>query len=60
MLDDAMPRVTEGAKQRHAHLKGRFEDAMRARDAVVEGVVAAANQARADILVMPGMAAWGS
>ncbi len=58
-LDGAMPRVTEGMKQRHSDLKGAFDDELGARDAVIEGVVTDANQANDDILVVPGMAAAG-
>ncbi|MBL37276.1 MAG: hypothetical protein CMP07_02585 [Xanthomonadales bacterium] len=54
-LDGALPRVTEGMKKRHADLEGRFEDAMNARDAVMEGSVAAANRTDDDILVVPEM-----
>jgi photosystem II stability/assembly factor-like uncharacterized protein len=54
-LDDAMPRVTEGMKQRHADLKGRFEDAMGARDEVLEGVVKDANGQEGELLVVPTM-----
>ena len=35
-LDNSLPRVTEGMRQRHADLNGRFEDAMEARDKVLE------------------------
>ena len=59
-LGGAMPRVTEGMKKRHAVLKGAFDDAMAARDAVVEGAVAGANQASDDMLVVPGMTASDS
>ena len=52
-LDDAMPRVTEGMKQRHADLKGRFEDAMGARDEVIAGPVAEANAGGEASLVLP-------
>ncbi|MFO7763586.1 MAG: hypothetical protein R6V61_07635 [Wenzhouxiangellaceae bacterium] len=55
-LDDALPRVTEGMKQRHADLKGRFEDAMGARDALIDGVVSRANGASRNALVVPAMA----
>jgi len=55
-LDDALPRVTEGMKQRHADLKGRFDDAMSARDTVLEGPVAEANQMNEDALVAPNIA----
>jgi len=55
-LDGALPRVTEGMKQRHADLKGRFDDAMSARDTVLEGPVAEANQMNEDALVAPNIA----
>ena len=55
-LDGALPRVTEGMKQRHADLKGRFVDAMSARDTVLEGPVAEANQMNEDALVAPNIA----
>jgi len=51
--------VTEGAKQRHADLQGRFGDAMEARDALLEGVVAEANRANDEILVVPEMGPAG-
>lgn len=54
-LDDALPRVTEGIKQRHADLKGRFEDAMSARDAIVEGAVSDANSSASAVLIIPEM-----
>jgi len=56
-LDGALPRVTEGMKERHADLKGRFEDAMGARDAVIAGAVAEANQMNVDMLAVPAMSA---
>jgi hypothetical protein len=56
-LDGALPRVTEGMKQRYADLKGRFEDAMGARDEVVEGVVSEANGLVAKLLAVPRMRA---
>jgi len=56
-LDGAMPRVTEGMKQRHADLKGRFEDAMAACDNVLDGPIAEANQIGEDMLVAPNMTA---
>ncbi|MDT8449154.1 MAG: hypothetical protein RQ847_03175 [Wenzhouxiangellaceae bacterium] len=54
-LNAAMPRVTEGMKQRHADISGKFGDAMAARDAVLEGAVTEANRANDDILVVPKM-----
>ena len=51
-LDGAMPRVTEGMKQRHADLKGRFEDAIGARDAILDGAVADANGQESSVLVV--------
>jgi len=59
-LDGAMPRVTEGMKQRHADLEGRFDDAMSARDTVLEGPVAEANQMNEDALVAPNIASTGT
>ncbi len=54
-LDGAMPRVTEGMKQRHGDLEGRFRDAMQARDAILDGAVSDAN-ARAEVtLAVPAM-----
>jgi len=54
-LDGAMPRVTEGMKQRHADLKGAFDDAMAARDAIFDGAVADANRKESSVLVVPRM-----
>jgi hypothetical protein len=59
-LDGALPRVTEGMKQRHADLKGRFEDAMGARDEVVEGVIREANGQGERMLALPKMAPLGA
>jgi len=55
-LDGALPRVTEGMKQRHADLKARFDDAVSARDTLLEGPVAEANQMNEDALVAPNIA----
>lgn len=54
-LDSAMPRVTAGMKQRHADLKGRFDDAMAARDDLVAGAVAKANAMDGTSLAVPKM-----
>ena len=59
-LNGAIPRVTEGMKQRHADLKGRFEDAMVARDAIVDGAVSDANGQGNSVIVVPGMTASDS
>jgi len=47
-LDGAMPRATQGMKDRHADLKGRFDDAMAARDSLLAGAVADYNAAHAE------------
>lgn len=56
-LDDALPRVTTGMIERHADLEGKFDDAMAARDAILDGAVAAANRQSDQVLVVPALRA---
>ncbi len=43
-LDGAQPKVTQGMKDRLADVRGRFADAMAARDAIVAGAIADFNR----------------